>query len=399
MKKLLICIIKIPIFILRSINATLMRLPICFIISVIAYAGIFLTDIFGVKWIGVDAIILHIAVAALISLVWGVVYTLSKPPLIKRIYSSASVKTKAGFLRLIPGFLIAAYAYLSKDLPVLPQYYLLFFGAELVLNALLIFMRARTKPQLAKAMSKYQTKSSAAPVSKETRQDYAKQSLVDDFKNSAANPAEKADRTKKPVSDATAQIKKMVEQHNELSDLLYNVIELTLGGYSYIERNEMEGSFINMKFLAFPYKGGYVETDAVVVKENGVFNITDFAKRGACTIKNTRDGEVYAKYSNGDDSVFKRYVARCKNMKNALSDLLGDNAPIFNIMICADSAIDIKTDKNANILVTTPSSFIRVLQAVELKAPLSKERISEIKDILNSSKLSGQQAKELQPYE
>lgn len=415
MKKLLICIIKIPIFILRSINAALMRLPICFIISVIAYAGIFLTDIFDVKWIGVDGIVVHIAVAAVISLVWGIVYTLSKPPLIKKIYSNASAKSWAGFLRLICGFLLSAYAYLSKNLPVLPKYYLLFFGGELVLNALLIFLRARTKTQLAKAMGKYQAKSSVVPSSKEAGQDYAKQSLIDDFKSSASAAGEikRTDRTKSSTStakerirnadssafDPAGEIKKIVEYHNELIDMLYDVIKLTIGETSYIENDETENSLARMKFLAFPYKGAYVETDAVVVTENGVFNISYFAKRGACTIKNKRDGELYAKYQKGDDSTLKKHTSRCKNVKNALSDLLGENTPIFNVMICADAAIDIKTDENANILVTTPSAFIRGIQSIKLQSPLSEKRVSEIKDILNSSKLTGKQAKELKKYE
>ena len=129
MKKLLISIIKIPIFIIRSINAALMRLPFSFVFIVAAYAFMYRMDFFDRVWIGPDGIIVHIGVACVLSLIWGIIYTITKPPIIKKIYDSASSKMRGVVFRLILGVGIVFYAYVAKDLPVLVEYFLFFYVA------------------------------------------------------------------------------------------------------------------------------------------------------------------------------------------------------------------------------------------------------------------------------
>lgn len=384
MKKLLISIIKIPIFIIRSINAALMRLPFSFVFIVAAYAFMYRMDFFDRVWIGPDGIIVHIGVACVLSLIWGIIYTITKPPIIKKIYDSASSKMRGGVFRLILGVGIVFYAYVAKDLPVLVEYFLFFYGAELILNALLIFVKARTKAQIGQALAKYQNLQKGS--SNSSAQKGASEILKDDFKKSALTA-----EVQEKFNDVMQRIKLKNATDNYLKQLIK-----TIEDYTYIEKTIM-GKNIKAGFLSYRYKHGYVDCTALAVGTGGVFVIDTFFDKKYTLYKNTPDGKVYAQSSDGKINKLEILKNRCFNAKNAIIELVGTDVPVYCIVLCIDEKNStIEIDTNADLKIVTQEEFMQILSEHKSENILKGERMLEVIDILNSSKLTEKEVEGLE---
>ena len=384
MKKLLISIIKIPIFIIRSINAALMRLPFSFVFIVAAYAFMYRMDFFDRVWIGPDGIIVHIGVACVLSLIWGIIYTITKPPIIKKIYDSASSKMRGGVFRLILGVGIVFYAYVAKDLPVLVEYFLFFYGAELILNALLIFVKARTKAQIGQALAKYQNLQKGS--SNSSAQKGASESLKDDFKKSALTA-----EVQEKFNDVMQRIKLKNATDNYLKQLIK-----TIEDYTYIEKTIM-GKNIKAGFLSYRYKHGYVDCTALAVGTGGVFVIDTFFDKKYTLYKNTPDGKVYAQSSDGKINKLENLKNRCFNAKNAIIELVGTDVPVYCIVLCIDEKNStIEIDTNADLKIVMQEEFMQILSEHKSENILKGERMLEVIDILNSSKLTEKEVEGLE---
>lgn len=384
MKKLLISIIKIPIFIIRSINAALMRLPFSFVFIVAAYAFMYRMDFFDRVWIGPDGIIVHIGVACVLSLIWGIIYTITKPPIIKKIYDSASSKMRGGVFRLILGVGIVFYAYVAKDLPVLVEYFLFFYGAELILNALLIFVKARTKAQIGQALAKYQNLQKGS--SNSSAQKGASEILKDDFKKSALTA-----EVQEKFNDVMQRIKLKNATDNYLKQLIK-----TIEDYTYIEKTIM-GKNIKAGFLSYRYKHGYVDCTALAVGTGGVFVIDTFFDKKYTLYKNTPDGKVYAQSSDGKINKLEILKNRCFNAKNAIIELVGTDVPVYCIVLCIDEKNStIEIDTNADLKIVMQEEFMQILTEHKSENILKGERMLEVIDILNSSKLTEKEVEGLE---
>lgn len=384
MKKLLISIIKIPIFIIRSINAALMRLPFSFVFIVAAYAFMYRMDFFDRVWIGPDGIIVHIGVACVLSLIWGIIYTITKPPIIKKIYDSASSKMRGGVFRLILGVGIVFYAYVAKDLPVLVEYFLFFYGAELILNALLIFVKARTKAQIGQALAKYQNLQKGS--SNSSAQKGASEILKDDFKKSALTA-----EVQEKFNDVMQRIKLKNATDNYLKQLIK-----TIEDYTYIEKTIM-GKNIKAGFLSYRYKHGYVDCTALAVGTGGVFVIDTFFDKKYTLYKNTPDGKVYAQSSDGKINKLENLKNRCFNAKNAIIELVGTDTPVYCIVLCIDEKNStIEIDTNADLKIVMQEEFMQILSEHKSENILKGERMLEVIDILNSSKLTEKEVEGLE---
>lgn len=384
MKKLLISIIKIPIFIIRSINAALMRLPFSFVFIVAAYAFMYRMDFFDRVWIGPDGIIVHIGVACVLSLIWGIIYTITKPPIIKKIYDSASSKMRGGVFRLILGVGIVFYAYVAKDLPVLVEYFLFFYGAELILNALLIFVKARTKAQIGQALAKYQNLQKGS--SNSSAQKGASEILKDDFKKSALTA-----EVQEKFNDVMQRIKLKNATDNYLKQLIK-----TIEDYTYIEKTIM-GKNIKAGFLSYRYKHGYVDCTALAVGTGGVFVIDTFFDKKYTLYKNTPDGKVYAQSSDGKINKLEILKNRCFNAKNAIIELVGTDVPVYCIVLCIDEKNStIEIDTNADLKIVMQEEFMQILSEHKSENILKGERMLEVIDILNSSKLTEKEVEGLE---
>lgn len=384
MKKLLISIIKIPIFIIRSINAALMRLPFSFVFIVAAYAFMYRMDFFDRVWIGPDGIIVHIGVACVLSLIWGIIYTITKPPIIKKIYDSASSKMRGGVFRLILGVGIVFYAYVAKDLPVLVEYFLFFYGAELILNALLIFVKARTKAQIGQALAKYQNLQKGS--SNSSAQKGASEILKDDFKKSALTA-----EVQEKFNDVMQRIKLKNATDNYLKQLIK-----TIEDYTYIEKTIM-GKNIKAGFLSYRYKHGYVDCTALAVGMGGVFVIDTFFDKKYTLYKNTPDGKVYAQSSDGKINKLENLKNRCFNAKNAIIELVGTDTPVYCIVLCIDEKNStIEIDTNADLKIVMQEEFMQILSEHKSENILKGERMLEVIDILNSSKLTEKEVEGLE---
>lgn len=152
MKKSFILILKVPLLIVRWLNATVMRVPAAYAMSLLLFL-ILHTFIFDNMYeLSGNLLTIHTCFTLLLSIVWGLIYTLLKLPIHKKIYKSKGKKVLSVILRVVYAYILWNVAHKAES--DLIHDICLFTAAELVVNAVVVAIKGKTAMEVARKAQK-----------------------------------------------------------------------------------------------------------------------------------------------------------------------------------------------------------------------------------------------------
>ncbi len=351
MKKGLKFTVGIPIFLLRWINGFIMRIPLTYLILMAVYTiGYYILK--DGLWSAEMDVALYLTATFLISGVWSLAYTLSKPPVTKKVYTSKSYKVWAFAGRILCAVLLV---YLlktsaqSKITSVVLSYCIL----ELIINGVIVLITSKTTGEI--------------------------------YQKIRGNTAH---RTAKPTARKTSYSSSTVHMNGEEGEkeVDYNLKWLKSEGYAIIEKqyNEIDDRE-EIRLRCRKVSNETQEFDHIVIGKNGVFNIETKTYMGTIFFDEQGQWKRFDKY--GKKVVEKNPLAQIDRHHAVLKGILGEKYPIVDVLCIAHPDAELKVSPNAPVAVVKADMLNRFITSYKSDIELEKEEIEMAEVLIGKSRV------------
>lgn len=356
MKKLLIILGKIPLFVLRWANAVVMRLPLAYII---------LSLVFGVAYRFINNEILQhndstriliLGFTVILSALWGLVYTLLKPPLTKRIFRNKADKKKKAVLRIILAAVLSKGYFDYETVPFLKGLFL-FWMIELVVNALIINFKSSTMYDIAVKVEEYKKKHG--------------------IKTSSGSKAKKPAQNSKGSGESWKV---------KMSDMFDCTLGLMLGkGYDVIRKPKKGDEYV-FKFTLQNKEGEKQNFHNLVYGEKGVMIFEPCYTKGL-TVLTGKDGFPVFKDAEGKLYSTARFRENFEKQEEFIKKLVGEKIPVHKFLFMIDDRTRINLKSPSPFRFMTIKGLPDDIYNVPCNTLLSSSEIDVLEKLLKNAVL------------
>lgn len=346
MTKITKLILKIPLFFLRWINAAIMRIPASYAFSLVLFLllnSVILNNTYGLDG---ELLIVHLYISFALSIVWGLIYTIFKLPVNKKIYKSNFHKILAVLGRIAYAVYIldAALGAKSDFINLL----CLYVSCELVVNAIVVAIKGKTTKQIVARAQKAMGETN--PPTAPTQTSYEK------TVPQAPVVTEKNERQKELDANFNFLVDNFVKGKGMIK---------FVDGHQQILKNKAGEEFIVPNFI---------------VNEQAAF-IVDRLDLLGVQVKQQKDGTYLASHK-GKVYTFNKIMAVRNAVTQFIKNEFCEDFDVVYILCLSDDRAVIKVNKDSELPVLRLSDFGPFIENYRSSRPMSEELKNRVADLV-----------------